>query len=112
MTAGDLFRGSHANQLAGRIVMTLRIAMVVITLLILVGYQQVKPQSNNVNNSYNELVDKTGTIHKPSDYRDHYQALGMYTPVELNNDTEMHYTDAPPWTDGYDRGTFKSAALD
>src|SRR5260370_39290926 len=80
MTAGDLFRGSHANQLAGRIVMTLRIAMVVITLLILVGYQQVTPQSNNGNHSYNELVDKTRTIRKPTDSRDHYQAPCRNTP--------------------------------
>jgi len=89
--------------------MTLRIAMVVITLLILVGYQQVKPQSNNGNNSYNELVDKTGTIRKPSDYRDHYQALGVYTPVDLNGDTEMHYTYASPGTAEYYRRTGKFA---
>jgi hypothetical protein len=95
---------------AGRkIIMTLRIAMVVITLLLLAGYQQVKPQSNNENNSYNALVDKAGNIRKPSDYRDHYQVLGVYTPVDLNNNTEMHYTYASPGTAEYYRRTGKFA---
>jgi hypothetical protein len=95
---------------AGRkIVMTLRIAMVVITLLLLAGYQQVKPQSNNGSNNYNELVDKTGNIRKPADFRDLYQALGVYTPVDLNGDTEMHYTYASPGTAEYYRRTGKFA---
>jgi len=71
--------------------MTFRISLAVLTLLILAGYQQVKPQSNN---SYNglDLVDKTGNIRKPADFRDLYQMLGVYTPVDFNNNTEMHYT--------------------
>ena len=89
--------------------MTLRIATVVITLLLLAGYQQVKPQSNNENNNYNALVDKTGNIRKPADFRDLYQALGVYTPVDLNNDTEMHYTYASPGTAEYYRRTGKFA---
>ncbi len=88
---------------------TLRIAMVVITVLLLAGHQQVKPQSNNENNSYNALVDKTGNIRKPADFRDLYQVLGVYTPVDLNGDTEMHYTYASPGTAEYYRRTGKFA---
>ncbi len=77
--------------------MSVRIAMVVLTLLIFAAYRQAKPQTNN---SYNglDLVDKTGNIRKPSDYRDRYQALGTYAVVDLNGNTDMHYTYASPGT--------------
>jgi hypothetical protein len=92
--------------------MTLRISLAVLTLLVLAGYQQVKPQSNN---SYNglDLVDKTGNIRKPSDYRDHYQALGTYAVVELNGATDMHYTYASPGAAEYYRktGTFADGTV-
>src|SRR5258708_40302523 len=88
--------------------MTFRISLAVLTLLILAGYQQVKPQSNN---SYNglDLVDKTGNIRKPADFRDLYQMLGVYTPVDFNNNTEMHYTYALPGTAEYYRKNGKFA---
>src|SRR5260370_9304841 len=88
--------------------MSVRIAMVVLTLLILAAYQEVKSQTNN---SYNglDLVDKAGNIRKPSDYRDRYQALGTYAVVDLNGNTEMHYTYASPGTAEYYRKTGKFA---
>jgi hypothetical protein len=50
-----------------------------------------------------DLVDAKGNIRKPADYRDRYQALGVYTPVDLNNNTEMHYVYASPGTAEYYR---------
>jgi hypothetical protein len=92
--------------------MTFRISLAVLTLLVLAGYQQVKPQSNN---SYNglDLVDKTGNIRKPSDYRDHYQALGTYAVVDLKGGTDMHYTYASPGAAEYYRktGTFADGTV-
>ena len=88
--------------------MTFRISMAVLALLVLAGYPQVKPQTNN---SYNglDLVDKTGNIRKPGDYRDRYQALGTYAVVDLNGGSDMHYTYASPGTAEYYRKTGKFA---
>ena len=88
--------------------MTFRISMAVLALLVLAGYPQVKPQTNN---SYSglDLVDKTGNIRKPSDYRDRYQALGTYAVVDLNGGTDMHYTYASPAAAEYYRKTGKFA---
>jgi len=75
-----------------------RYIVLILALVILAGYT-VKSQSNTQsNNSYNglDLVDKNGIIRKPADYRDRYQALGVFSVVDYNNDTEMHYTYASP----------------
>ena len=88
--------------------MSFRIALLVLTLLILAGYQQVKSQSNSSYNGW-DLVDKAGNIRKPADFRDLYQILGVYTPVDFNNNTEMHYTYASPGTAEYYRKTGKFA---
>jgi cytochrome P460 len=88
--------------------MSFRIAMAVLAVLIFGGYQQVNPQSNNKFNGF-DFVDKTGNIRKPADFRDLYQELGVYTPVDLNNNTEMHYTYASPGTAEYYRKTGKFA---
>jgi hypothetical protein len=79
-----------------------------LALLILIGYQQVKSQSNSTYNGW-DLVDTAGNIRKPADFRDLYQALGVYTPVDLNGDTEMHYTYATPGTAESYRKTGKFA---
>lgn len=76
-----------------------------LALIVLAGYQQVKPQANTSNGF--DLVDKTGNIRKPADYRDHYEALGTYTPTDFNGNTEMHYTYASPGTAEYYRKTGK-----
>ena len=88
--------------------MSFRIAMAVLAVLIFAGDQQVKTQSNNKFNGF-DFVDKTGDIRKPADFRDLYQELGVYTPVDLNNNTEMHYTYASPGTAEYYRKTGKFA---
>jgi hypothetical protein len=88
--------------------MSFRISMVVLALLILAGYREVKSQSSTTKNGF-DLVDKTGNIRKPADFRDLYQMLGVYTPIDLNNNTEMHYTYASPGTAEYYRKTGKFA---
>src|SRR5215831_13641685 len=54
---------------------TLKRYTIVLLLATLVGYQ-VRSQSSG---SYNglDLVDKSGIISKPTDYRDRYQSLGV-----------------------------------
>ena len=88
--------------------MSLRIAVAFLTLLIVVGYQQVKPQT--AGDGYNGLglVDKAGNIRKPSDYRDHYQALGTYTVLDPKGD-QMHFTYASPNAAEYYRKNGKFA---
>src|SRR5215470_7287476 len=83
-----------------------RIASLILVLVSLTGQQPVRSQSKGSNNGF-DLVDKMGNIRKPADFRDRYQALGVYTPVDLNNNTEMHYTYAPPGTAEYYRKTGK-----
>jgi hypothetical protein len=79
-----------------------------ITLVILASHQQVKSQGNSRFNGF-DLVDKTGNIRKPADYRDHYEALGTYSVQEFNGDTELHYTYASPGTAEYYRKNGKFA---
>ena len=90
--------------------MTYRLLVVFLGVAILVGYQQVRSQDNS-SSSYNavDLVDKAGNIHKPADVRDRYQALGTYSVVDLNGDTELHYTYASPGTAEYYRKNGKFA---
>ena len=83
-----------------------RYVMVVFTLVILAGFQ-VKSQSGRSYNGF-DLVDKAGNIRKPTDYRDHYQALGTFTVLDPNGN-EMHYTYASPGTAEYYRKTGKFA---
>src|SRR6266446_6480989 len=88
--------------------MSARIASLILALVFLTGQQPVRSQSKGSANGF-DLVDKTGNIRKPADVRDRYQALGVYTPVDLNNNTEMHYTYASPGTAENYRKTGKFA---
>ena len=88
--------------------MTGRIAFAILALALLGGHQQLKPASNETFNGF-DLVDKTGNIRKPANVRDFYQSLGVYTPVDINNNTEMHYTYASPGTAEYYRKNGKFA---
>ena len=76
--------------------MSFRISLAVLMLLILAGYQQGKPQTNN---SYNgaDLVDKAGNIRRPNDFRDRYQALGTYFVLDPKGN-QMHATYASSGT--------------
>jgi hypothetical protein len=89
--------------------MAYRILAVLLLVVILVGYQQVKSQNNS--SSYNglDLVDKDGNIRRPADVRDTYQALGTFSVVDLNGETELHYTYASPGTAEYYRKNGKFA---
>ena len=77
--------------------MSLRIAVAFLALLIVAGYQQVKPQT--AGNGYNglDLVDKSGSIRKPNDVRDRYQALGTFM-IHDPKENQMHITYASPGT--------------
>ena len=86
-----------------------RISLLIVALVFfLTGHQPINSQSTASFNGF-DLVDKTGNIRKPADFRDLYQGLGVYTPVDLNNNTEMHYTYASPATAQYYRKTGKFA---
>ena len=89
--------------------MNLRISMVVLVLafVVLAGYRQVKSQSQSTYNGF-ALVDKTGNIQKPSNYRERYQALGTYTVLDPKGD-QMHFTYASPGAAEYYRRTGKFA---
>jgi hypothetical protein len=80
-------------------------AVVILTLVVLAGHQQAKSQTNPRFNGF-DLVDKTGNIRKPSDYRDEYEALGTYTVLDPKGD-QMHLTYASPGTAQYFRKTGK-----
>ena len=85
-----------------------RIASLIVALVVLTGQQPVRSQSRGSANGF-DLVDNAGNIRKPTDSRDLYQELGVYTPVDFNNTTEMHYTYAPPGTAEYYRKNGKFA---
>jgi hypothetical protein len=82
-------------------------AIVILTLAILGGHQKAKSQTNPRFNGF-DLVDKTGNIRKPSDYRDKYEALGTYTVIDPKGN-EMHITYASPGSAEYYRKTGKFA---
>src|ERR1700740_2603574 len=88
--------------------MKLAVSIVVLTLIILAGYEEVRPQSSGGYDGF-DLVDKTGNIRKPIDYRDHYEALGTYTVLDPKGGGEMHYTYASPGTAEYYRKNGKFA---
>ena len=69
-------------------------SVVLLTLIILAGHEQPKPQANNGHNGF-DLVDETGNIRKPSDVRDRFQALGTYMVLDPKGN-QMHATYASP----------------
>jgi hypothetical protein len=81
--------------------------IVMLALVILAGHEQAKSQTAARFNGF-DLVDKTGNIRKPSEYRDRYEALGTYTVVDPNGD-QMHFTYASPGTAECYRKTGKYA---
>ena len=87
--------------------MRFRISIVVLALVIAASYEHVMSQSNSSYNGF-DLVDKTGNIRKPSDYRDRYQALGTYMVLDPMGD-QMHVVYASPGTAEYYRKNRKFA---
>jgi hypothetical protein len=84
------------------------IPVVVLAVVIALSYHEVQSQGATSYSGF-DLVDKTGNIRKPADYRDLYQALGTFAVTGLNGDTEMHYTYASPGTAEYYRKNGKFA---
>src|SRR5215470_730382 len=83
--------------------MTRRIPFLILALVVLAGYQPASSQGAKSFNGF-ELVDKTGNISKPADYRDHYELLGTYTVLDPKGN-QMHVTYASPGTAEYYRRT-------
>jgi hypothetical protein len=83
------------------------ILILILPLIILASYQ-VQSQSKGGSSGF-DLVDKSGIIRKPADYRDRYQALGVFSVAEPNGNVDLHYTYAPPGTAEYYRKNGKFA---
>ena len=83
--------------------MSVRFSSLTLLLVILIGDQSGKSQTKGDPNGFG-LVDKSGSIRKPSDYRDRYQSLGTFTVLDPKGD-EMHYTYASPGAVEYYRKT-------
>jgi hypothetical protein len=78
------------------------------TLLILVlGNQSATPQAQNSFGGF-KLVDKSGNIQKPADYRDLYQTLGTYVVLDPKGGNQMHLTYASPGAADYTDATRNS----
>jgi Cytochrome P460 len=99
----------YSNRVAEGTRMIYRVLIVFVVVVILVAYQQVKSQNNSSNFNGLDLVDKAGNIRRPADVRDSYQALGTFSVVDLNGETELHYTYASPGTAEYYRKNGKFA---
>lgn len=84
-----------------------RALKLVLVLAVLGCFQLVKSQSSPKYNGF-DLVDKAGNISKPSDYREKFENLGVYTVLDPKGD-QMHYTYASPGTAEYYRKTGKFA---
>jgi hypothetical protein len=67
-----------------------RLGIAVLAILAL-GNQPAKPQDKNSFNGF-ALVDKSGNIKKPADYRDLYQTLGTYFVLDPKGGNQMHLT--------------------
>jgi hypothetical protein len=85
--------------------MTRRIPQIILALATLVPYASLHAQSTKAFNGF-ALVDKSGNISKPADYRDQYELLGTYTITDPKGD-QMHVTYASPGTAAYYRKTGK-----
>ena len=84
--------------------------LLVLVLLVLAAYRQSKSQGNKQGNTnYNDLVDKTGNIRKPADYRDSFQAFGTFFVRDPVGNEEMHYTYASQGAAEYYRKNGKFA---
>ena len=88
--------------------MRIFIPVVVLALVIALSYHEVKSQGATSFSGF-DLVDKTGNIRKPADYRDLYRTLGTFAVTGLNGDTEMHVTYASPGAAEYYRKSGKFA---
>jgi hypothetical protein len=91
--------------------MTIRHAILPFVVL-LTAIPAASPQRDAQSDPF-DLVDAKGNIAKPENFRDRYQVLGVFTPADLNNETQMHYTYASPGAAEYYRknGTFADGTV-
>jgi hypothetical protein len=90
--------------------MTVRYLILALSALLLTAaVPTATPQSGGAQNDGFDLVDAKGNIRKPAGYRDRYQALGVFSVVNSNSETEMHYTWASPGAVDYYRKNGKFA---
>jgi hypothetical protein len=85
-----------------------RYLILILALIVLASYT-VQPQTNRSGSNGFDLVDKSGVIRKPADYRDRFQALGVFSVADSSGTVDMHYTYAPPGTAEYYRKNGKFA---
>ena len=83
-----------------------RVGIGVLAILAL-GNQFAKPKARNSSDGF-ALVDKSGNINKPGDYRDLYQTLGTYFVLDPKGN-QMHLTYASPGAADYYRRNKKFA---
>jgi len=88
--------------------MNVRISLIILSFVLLVGSQQLRSQSKATSSGF-DLVDATGNIRKPLDYRDHYPSLGTFVVLDPTGGDQMHNTYASPGTAEYYRKTGKYA---
>src|SRR6516225_6535211 len=81
---------------------------VIITLAVLTGDQPVNSQAAGKTFNGFELVDKTGNIRKPADFRDHYELLGTWWVADPTGN-QMHMTYGSPGAAEYYRKNGKFA---
>jgi hypothetical protein len=84
-----------------------RILILVLSLTALGSFREVAAQNKESFDGF-KLVDKTGNIRKPDDYRDLYQMLGTYMVLDPKGN-QMHFTYASPGTADYYRRNKKFA---
>ena len=85
--------------------MTRRVPQIILALAVLTPYGFLHSQTTKAFNGF-ALVDKSGNISKPADYRDKYELLGTYTIIDPKGN-QMHVTYASPGTAAYYRKTGK-----
>jgi hypothetical protein len=84
-----------------------RISIVILALIVLVPYHSISSQKTDTFKGF-ELVDKTGNIRKPADFRDRYPILGTFFVLDPKGN-EMHATHASPGAAEYYRKNGKFA---
>src|SRR5258707_13947036 len=84
-----------------------RTLILVLSLTALGSFREVAAQNKESFDGF-KLVDKTGNIRKPNDYRDLYQMLGAYMVLDPKGN-QMHFTYASPGTADYYRRNKKFA---
>jgi hypothetical protein len=86
--------------------------LVILSVIGVTGYPQNESQGKSSGSSGTfegfKLVDNSGIIRKPADYRDNFQILGSWTVLDPKGN-QMHFTYASPGAAAYYRKNGKMA---